>query len=191
MTQSSQSAASGNGGLDPARRLSVAQPSPDSTAKGLTLNSPDFGDGDTYPMTHVAESAGGQDRSPALNWSGVPEGTKSLVLTKYDPDAPTGSGYWHWAVYNLPPDAGGLEEGAGNSGGTLPQGAMQLGNDAGGQGFTGAAPPPGDPPHRYIFTLYALDKALDLPPGATPAALGFHLNGAVLAKTRLTATYGR
>lgn len=182
-----------NGGLNPAQRLSVAQPSPASTAGTLTLTSPSFTNGGRYPDAQVANGFGctGRNLSPALSWAGVPAGTQSLVLTKYDPDAPTGSGFWHWIVYNIPATATGLAQGAGNPGGTLPTGAQQLNNDAGQPGFVGACPPAGDRPHRYVYTLYALNRTLDLPANASPAFLGFNLNGAVLAKTSLTATYGR
>ena len=183
----------GNGGLNPAQRLSVAQPSPSSTAMGLTLTSPTFANGTAYPAEQVANGFGctGPNVSPALNWSGVPAGTVSLVLTKYDPDAPTGSGFWHWAVYNIPATATGLVRGAGNPGGALPAGSRQLNNEGGQPGFVGACPPVGDGAHRYVFTLYALNSALELPAGTTPAVLGFNLNGKVLAKTSLTAYFGR
>lgn len=182
-----------NAGLNPAQRLSVAQPSPTSTAGTLTLTSPGFVNGGTYPAAQVASGFGcaGPNISPALNWSGVPAGTRSLVLTKYDPDAPTGSGFWHWAVFNIPATATGLAQGAGNPGGTLPEGAAQLNNEGGQPGFVGACPPVGDAPHRYVYTLYALNSTLDLPTTVSPAILGFNLNGKVIAKTSLTATYGR
>ncbi|GGM29523.1 phosphatidylethanolamine-binding protein YbcL [Deinococcus arenae] len=182
-----------NAGLNPAQRLTVAQPAPTATAMGLSLTSPTFANGGAYPAAQVASGFGcsGPNTSPALNWSGVPAGTQSLVLTKYDPDAPTGSGFWHWAVFNIPASATGLAQGAGNPGGTLPAGATQLNNDGGQPGFIGACPPVGDPAHRYVFTLYALSSTLDLPAGTSPAVLGFMLNGKVLAKTSLTAYYGR
>jgi len=182
-----------NAGLNPAQRLTVAQPAPTATAMGLSLTSPTFANGGAYPAAQVASGFGcsGPNISPALNWSGVPAGTQSLVLTKYDPDAPTGSGFWHWAVFNIPASATGLAQGAGNPGGTLPAGATQLNNEGGQPGFIGACPPVGDPAHRYVFTLYALSSTLDLPAGTTPAVLGFMLNGKVLAKTSLTAYYGR
>ncbi|MFB9992588.1 YbhB/YbcL family Raf kinase inhibitor-like protein [Deinococcus oregonensis] len=182
-----------NVGLNVAERLTVAQPSPTSVAGSLNLTSPSFANGGVYPGEQVASGFGctGPNTSPALNWTGVPAGTQSLVLTKYDPDAPTGSGFWHWAVYNIPATATGLAAGAGSTGGTLPAGALQLNNDGGAPGFVGACPPVGDKPHRYVFTLYALSKTLDLPVTASPAYLGFNLNGITLAKTSLTAYYGR
>ncbi|WP_019009946.1 YbhB/YbcL family Raf kinase inhibitor-like protein [Deinococcus aquatilis] len=182
-----------NAGLNAAQRLTVAQPSPASVAGSLNLTSPTFTNGGVYAGEHVANGFGctGPNTSPALNWTGVPAGTQSLVLTKYDPDAPTGSGFWHWAVYNIPATATGIAAGAGSAGGTLPAGAAQLNNDGGAPGFVGACPPVGDAPHRYVFTLYALSKTLELPATASPAFLGFNLNGITLAKTSLTAYYGR
>lgn len=172
--------------------LSVAQPAPRATAGKMTLSSPDFAANGVLKSAQVANGFGcqGQNISPALNWSHVPKGTQSLVLTMYDPDAPTGSGFWHWNVYNLPADSSGLPAGAGQGKG-LPEGAVQLNHDGGASGYVGACPPVGDRPHRYIFTLYALREKLDLPAGASPAYLGFNLNGKVLAKAQLTGRYGR
>ncbi|GHF33205.1 hypothetical protein HNQ07_000297 [Deinococcus metalli] len=183
----------GNGGLPPAQRLTVAQPAPAATPMSLRLTSPTVANGTALPTAQVGSGNGctGGNISPALSWGGAPAGTVSYVLTMYDPDAPTGSGFWHWAVYNIPASATGLAEGAGSAGGTLPAGAAQLNNDGGGPGYTGACPPVGDRAHRYVITLYALNKTLPLPAGVSPAVLGFNLNGATLAKTSLTAFYGR
>ncbi|WP_309573263.1 YbhB/YbcL family Raf kinase inhibitor-like protein [Deinococcus sp.] len=183
----------GNGGLMPSQRLSVAQPSASATAMSLRMTSPTISNGTALPMANVGSGNGctGMNVSPALSWGGAPDGTMSYVLTMYDPDAPTGSGFWHWSVYNIPASVTTLAEGAGSAGGTLPAGAMQLNNDGGGLGYTGACPPVGDRAHRYVITLYALSKTITLPGGATPAYLGFNLNGATLAKTSLTAFYGR
>ena len=171
--------------------LEVKQPA--KPAQTLQLSSPDIAEGATLTLAQVADSFGcsGKNLSPALQWTGVPKEAKSLVLTVYDPDAPTGSGFWHWAVYNLPASATGLPAGAGATDAKLPDGVAVLKNDGGIRGFIGACPPPGDTPHRYIYTLYALDSRLDLPADATPAVLGFSLNGKVLASGQLTALYGQ
>ncbi len=173
--------------------LSVAQPAPEAKARKMTLSSPDFSANGVLKSAQVANVFGcqGQNISPALNWRHVPKGTQSLVLTMYDPDAPTGSGFWHWSVYNLPADSSGLPGGAGSGGSGLPEGAVQLNHDGGASGYVGSCPPVGDRPHRYIFTLYALQEKLDLPAEATPAYLGFNLNGKVLAKAHLVVRYGR
>ncbi|WP_424951874.1 YbhB/YbcL family Raf kinase inhibitor-like protein [Deinococcus sp.] len=174
-------------------RLSVAQPASTVGAGTLTLSSPQFANGGTLPLEQVGSGSGctGMNVSPELDWSGVPAGTVSFVLTTYDPDAPTGSGFWHWVNYNIPAGASSLAKGAGSTGGGLPAGAASGNNDGGMTGYTGACPPVGDAPHRYVFTLYALNKTLALPAGASPAFVGFNLNGATLAKTSIIATYGR
>ncbi|AWN24613.1 YbhB/YbcL family Raf kinase inhibitor-like protein [Deinococcus irradiatisoli] len=178
---------------EPMGRLSVAQPAPTASANGLTLSSAQFRNGGTVPLEQVGSGNGcaGQSVSPALSWSGAPAGTVSYALTTYDPDAPTGSGFWHWVVYNIPASATGLDKGAGSGTFNLPAGAAQANNDGGAPGYTGPCPPPGDAPHHYVFTLYALNKTLDLPPSASAAYVGFSLNGATLAKTSIVATYGR
>ena len=130
----------------------------------------------------------GKNVSPALKWSGAPSGTKSYAVTVYDPDAPTGSGWWHWVVYNIPATATELPEGAGaaDGKGALPAGAVQGKTDFGSAGFGGACPPPGDKPHRYIFTVYALktDK-IDVPADASAALIGFMINANKLAQGEL------
>jgi Raf kinase inhibitor-like YbhB/YbcL family protein len=122
----------------------------------------------------------GQNQSPALQWEGVPADAQSLALTVYDPDAPTGSGFWHWVLVNLPTDLRSLPRDAGNANGSLlPPGALQLRNDYGTLGFGGAAPPRGDTPHRYVFRLHALKVAqLPLTAEATNAVARFmtHMN---------------
>ena len=133
---------------------------------------------------------GGQDASPQLAWSGAPAGTKSYAVTVYDPDAPTGSGFWHWAVANLPAGTSSLPEGAGDDTGSgLPAGALQLRNDAGAARFVGAAPPAGHGAHRYFITVHALDvEDIGVPAEATPAFLGFTMAGHILARATLIAT---
>jgi Raf kinase inhibitor-like YbhB/YbcL family protein len=132
----------------------------------------------------------GANVSPQLSWSGAPSGTRSFAVTAYDPDAPTGSGWWHWNVINIP--ASQTELGAGASGtDALPKGAVELRNDFGQTGFGGACPPPG-PVHHYVFTVHALSVArIDVPKDASNALAGFMIGGATLATARLTAVYGR
>lgn len=133
---------------------------------------------------------GGQDLSPALSWTGAPAGTRSYAVTVYDPDAPTGSGFWHWAVADLPADVSALPEGAGDeTGAGLPAGAFQLPNDARMARFVGGAPPPGHGPHRYFVTVHALDVAeIGVPRDGTPAFLGFTMASHILARAFLVAT---
>ena len=132
----------------------------------------------------------GQNVSPSVSWSGAPKGTKSFAVSMYDPDAPTGSGWWHWWVVNIPADVTSLPKGAGGGTG-LPAGAMQGKTDFGANAYGGPCPPPGKP-HRYIITVFALgvDK-LDVDQNASPAAIGFNANAHVLAKATLTGLYGR
>lgn len=157
------------------------------------LTSTDVQHGTTLSNDHVSQMAGGDDISPQLSWSGFPAETRGFAVTCYDPDAPTGSGFWHWALVGLGRDVTELARGAGDpSGKGLPSGAFQLKNDAGQQGYTGAAPPEGDKPHRYIFAVHALgtDK-LDVEPSNTPAWLGFNLTFHVIARATLIANYQR
>ncbi len=160
----------------------------------FVLTSPDVAEQQMLARTfvHSAMGAGGDNVSPALSWSGAPEGTKSLALTMYDPDAPTGSGWWHWVVYDLPAACTGLPRGAGNPGGALPTGALQGRTDFGSKEYGGAAPPPGHGPHRYVFTLHALNvDRLDVPADASAAYVGFMIHFAKLGEAKLTATYQR
>lgn len=155
----------------------------------FTLESPDISDGDYLPLWARTASAGGEDRSPTLSWSGFPAHTQSFVLTVFDPDAPTGSGYWHWAVYNIPGEVTALPAGAGSpDSGLLPEGAITVANESRARQFEGAGPPPGDGDHRYVFTVSALDVAsLELPEGCTPAVLGFMMRTHVIGRAQLTA----
>jgi len=131
----------------------------------------------------------GGNVSPDVSWSNPPAGTNSYVVTLYDPDAPTGSGWWHWVVANLPATASGLP--AGVSSGQLPAGAREINTDTGAPGFLGACPPVGEE-HRYILTVYALNvERLDLPANATPAMLGFMIRSATLDRASLTALGSR
>ena len=156
----------------------------------FTLTSADIQDGEPLPAEQYAEYAGGANRSPQLSWSGYPDGTKSFAVTCYDPDAPTGSGFWHWAVANLPATVTELPAGAGSLGSPLlPEGALTMPNEQREPAFTGAAPPEGTGVHHYWFVVHALDVPhLDLDPEATPAVMGFTMREAVLARAVLVAT---
>jgi len=164
-------------------------------AAGFKLSSPTIKPGSTLSPAQVFNGFGcsGENVSPALRWSGAPAGTKSFALTLYDPDAPTGSGWWHWVVYNLPAATTELPAGAGAADGkALPAGTMQGRTDFGSPGFGGACPPAGDKPHRYVFTLYALktDK-LDVPADASAALVGFMIHFNQIGHASFTAKYGR
>lgn len=158
-------------------------------AAEFTLSSPDIADGRPVPERHVFNGFGcaGENQAPALHWSGVPEGTRSLAVTAYDPDAPTGSGWWHWVVFNLPASATGMPSGA-----PLPDGAVESRTDFGAPGYGGPCPPQGHGPHHYVFTVHALKiDALPLTADAPAAMVGFFLNANSLGKASLTATYER
>ncbi|UII31706.1 YbhB/YbcL family Raf kinase inhibitor-like protein [Fulvivirga ulvae] len=127
----------------------------------------------------------GENQSPQLSWENAPEGTKSFAVTIYDLDAPTGSGFWHWVVFNIPANVKELNSGAGDaSKELLPVGAIQSKTDMGVPGYAGAAPNAG-PAHRYLITVYALDKELDLDENATPAYVGFNMHFSTLGKASL------
>ena len=162
-------------------------------AQALELNSTDIGHEKTMGAAQVYQGFGctGGNVSPALSWGDVPEGTKSFAITAYDPDAPTGSGWWHWVAYDLPTTLRSLPASAGKAGG-LPGGAKQGRNDYGSHDFGGACPPPGDKPHHYIFTVFALkvDK-LEVPADASAALIGYMLNANKLATANITARFGR
>jgi Raf kinase inhibitor-like YbhB/YbcL family protein len=164
-------------------------------AAGFTLTSPDIKPNSTIDKKFEANVFGcsGENKSPALKWSGAPQGTRSFAVTVYDPDAPTGSGFWHWFVYNIPANVTELPANAGAQGGAnLPKGAVMNRIDYGVSAWGGLCPPEGDKPHRYIFTVYALkvDK-LDVPADATAALAGFMTNGSAIGKASFTAKYGR
>lgn len=158
---------------------------------GFTLTSSDITDGAPLKMAQVSGimGAGGQDLSPQLSWSGFPEKARSFAVTVYDPDAPTASGFWHWAVYNLPDTVTELPTGVGD-GSLLPGDAQTLVNDAGMRRYVGAAPPPGHGIHRYFVAVHALDvEKLDLAEDASPAFLGFNLFMHAVARAVIHGTY--
>jgi Raf kinase inhibitor-like YbhB/YbcL family protein len=160
----------------------------------FTLTSPDLKAGGRIAEAQVFSGFGcsGANVSPALTWSHAPAGTKSFALMVYDPDAPTGSGWWHWIVYNLPATTTSLPADAGSpKNHLLPDGAVQGRTDFGTSGYGGPCPPPGKP-HRYYFRLYALKvPALDLPKDSTAAFIGFNVRAQSLGSAELLGLYGR
>lgn len=159
----------------------------------FTLKTTSFDSGKKIPEKYVFNGFGcsGENISPALEWSGAPEGTKSFVITVYDPDAPTGSGWWHWTVANLPATTSSLAEGASNKD-KLPQKAVEGRTDYGRPGYGGPCPPKGDRPHRYVFTVYALKtESIPVDAEASGAVVGYYSNANKIGKASFTATYGK
>jgi Raf kinase inhibitor-like YbhB/YbcL family protein len=162
-------------------------------ASSFTVTSTSVEDGKPLPaaqMSGMLGVPGGRDASPQLSWSGAPDGTKSYAVTVYDPEAPTMSGFWHWAVANIPASVTSLPEGAGDDVGSgLPEPAVQLPNDRRDARFVGAVPPPGHGMHRIVITVHALDVAdIAVPADATPAFLVFTMGARTLARATLIAT---
>jgi Raf kinase inhibitor-like YbhB/YbcL family protein len=164
----------------------------------MKLTSNSFKDGDYLGADHVLSAdygfgCAGGNRSPHLKWEGAPAGTKSFAVLCFDPDAPTGSGFWHWVVVNIPPNVTELPLDAGNlASGKLPAGALQVRTDFGKPGYGGPCPPEGDHPHRYLFTVHAV--SMDKLPAAadtSAAVVGFYLNFNTLAKASLMGLYKR
>jgi len=163
-------------------------------ASALTLTSPDIRQGGRIADEQVFNGwdCTGKNVSPELRWTGAPRGTKSFAVSIYDPDAPTGSGFWHWWVANLPASATSLPKGAGDAGGAaLPAGALQVRNDFSLTGYGGPCPPKGKP-HRYQVTVYALNlDKLGVDANASPAVVGFYVHAHTLASATLTGLWGR
>jgi Raf kinase inhibitor-like YbhB/YbcL family protein len=162
----------------------------------FTVTSNSFKDGDYLSKDHVVSEdfgfgCAGGNRSPHLAWRGAPAGTKSFAITCYDPDAPTGSGFWHWLVVNIPPTVTDLAAGAGSAGGQLPAGALATRTDYGRAGYGGPCPPEGDHPHRYLFTVYAVGDTLDVTADTSAAVIGFNLHFKTLAKASIMGLYKR
>ncbi len=156
----------------------------------FTVTSQDVVDGSPMAPAHTAD---GGNRSPHLSWEGFPTGTRSFVVSCFDPDAPTPAGYWHWTVVDLPAATTSLATGAGTADGTgLPAPAFHTRTDGGGTGYEGAAPPPGDRAHRYVFAVHALDvETLGVSPGTTPTAVAFTALSHTIARATITPTFRR
>jgi len=162
-------------------------------ASAFELISPDVQEGQVMSSAQVYKGFGcsGGNLSPALSWKGAPAGTRSFAVTVYDPDAPTGSGWWHWVVYDISATATALAAGAAIKA-PLPVGSKQGRNDFGARNFGGACPPAGDKPHRYVFTVHALKlEKLGVPEDASAALIGFMLHSNSLDKAQITSTYAR
>lgn len=165
---------------------------PDAPKQGNTLRvtSATFSEGGKIPQENAFTGCGGKNTAPQLAWSGAPDGTKSYAITCFDPDAPTGSGYWHWVAFDIPADVTSIEAGAGND--EKMSGGKSGTNDYGAKAYGGPCPPKGDGDHRYIFTVFALD--VDSVPGAsagvTGASLNFLMRGHVLATGTVTGRFG-
>ena len=173
--------------MDLTARPSARAPYEGMGVPSFTLVSDTLADGGTMPASATAQ---GGSRSPHLAWSGAPGGTRSFMVTCFDPDAPVPAGWWHWAVIDLPASASCLEEGAGRSDLELDGPAFHLRGDTGDASYFGAAPPPGDRPHRYVFSVHALDvDTLGLDDDATPTMAAFTALGHTLARADLTVTF--
>ena len=174
--------------------LTVAGLAGASAANALTLTSPDIKPGGKIAEEQVFNAGGcsGKNLSPELSWSGAPKGTKSFAVNVYDPDAPTGSGFWHWWVANIPASATSLAKGAGDAAGAgLPAGSLQVRNDFSMVGYGGPCPPKGKP-HHYRITVFALDlDKLDIDANASPAVVGFNVHFHTLASATLVGLYGQ
>jgi Raf kinase inhibitor-like YbhB/YbcL family protein len=164
----------------------------------FTVRSDSFKDGDYLQSQHILSAdfgfgCAGGNQSPHLAWSGAPSGTKSFAVTCFDPDAPTGSGFWHWLVVNIPPNVTELALDAGNpKSGKLPKDALQTRTDFGAPGYGGPCPPPGDHPHRYFFTVFAVSTdALQVKADTSAAVIGFQLNFNTVAKAAIVGLYKR
>jgi Raf kinase inhibitor-like YbhB/YbcL family protein len=166
-----------------------------ASAAQMTVASPDIKPGARIADEQVANGFGcsGGNVSPALSWSDAPKGTKSFAVSVYDPDAPTGSGFWHWVMFDIPANVTSLPKNAGDPKAALaPPGAIQGNNDAGSQGYFGPCPPKGDKPHHYHFQVFAVDvDKLDADATASPAVVGFNLHFHTLAKATLIGIWAR
>lgn len=167
--------------------------SPEPGARTFTLSSADLKNGG-FADAQVLNTFGcsGGNVSPELSWTNAPAGTKSFVLTMFDPDAPTGSGFWHWVVVNIPATSSKLPNGASKNAATLPVGTLETRTDLGAPGYGGPCPPAGTRPHRYVFTLHALEvEKLDVDVQTSAALVGFNVHMHEIGQASLTAEYGR
>lgn len=159
-------------------------------AQAFTLKSNELGGQLTGKQYFNGMGFSGENQSPQLYWENAPKETQGFAVTMHDLDAPTGSGFWHWVVFDIPADVHELLPDAGNPAkDLLPEGAVQSNTDMGTPGYAGAAPPDG-PAHRYVITVYALGKKLELDKSATPALVGFNIHFTTLAKASLL-VYGQ
>ncbi len=162
----------------------------------FSVTSNSFKDGDYLGKDHILSSdfgfgCAGGNQSPHLKWSGAPAGTKSFAVTCYDPDAPTGSGFWHWVVIGIPASVTELALGAGSAGGKMPEGALQTRTDFGKAGYGGPCPPEKDHPHRYFFTVHAVGGEIKATPDTSAAVVGFQLHFNTLAKAAIMGLFKR
>jgi Raf kinase inhibitor-like YbhB/YbcL family protein len=158
----------------------------------FTVTSEDFTDGEALRHDHVHPSAeaDGGNASPQLSWTGFPDGTKSFVVTCYDPDAPTPSGFWHWILVDVPASTTSLPRNAGRDGAKLPGSSFHVRNDYGSRDFGGAAPPQGDRPHRYFFVVHAVDvDSLGVGPDVSAAYVSFNLAFHTLARAQIVGMF--
>ena len=159
-------------------------------AEGFYLSSEDVRGQIANAQVYNSFGCNGKNISPQLSWKNAPQGTRSFAVTVYDPDAPTGSGWWHWVVFNIDSSVDTIKQGASNK--AMPTGAIESFNSYGSKNFGGACPPAGDKPHRYIFTVYALDiEKIEQSAEARPELIGFFLNRHALAKASIMAYFGR
>ncbi len=157
----------------------------------MSVTSTDVINGKTLQNSQVFGGWGctGKNISPELTWKNAPAGTKSFAVTMFDPDAPTGSGWWHWMVINIPANVNNLPAGAGaKDSTTLPTGAQQITNNFGYKGFGGACPPPNAKPHHYEITVYALNvPKIDVPANAIPPLVGYYMHSHIIGEAQLVA----
>ena len=170
--------------------VAVRAPDAPKSSTPLRVASTSFTEGGKIPMDNVFTGCGGKNTSPQLSWSGAPDGTKSYAITCFDPDAPTGSGYWHWLAFNIPASVTKLDAGAGNS--AAPAGGKGASSDFGMTSYGGPCPPKGHGDHHYTFTVYALDvdKLEGVTDKTSGATLVFNMRGHVLASGKIMGVFG-